>query len=364
MKKKPKLNPIVEAILCLIDTSRHAVSSLEIDTIIGHVKEILPRVFDVDGAYLRLVDSQNTRLLTIMSSHGIPEAGAERIKYLPIGVGIEGVSAKSRSRVNLRDIIPSSDIKYAKELKEMGMRSALCVPIVFDNDVYGTITLLSKTKSRFAESDVYLLYSFANVVGIALKNAYLYRNLKENYLNTINSLVLIMESRDSYMRGHSERVTSVAIEIARQMNLPESDQYVLRTAGKLHDIGKITISDRILSKPEKLTPSEWAEIHMHPIRGVEIVMPLRFLEGGLALIRNHHERFDGHGYPDGLARNSIPLLARILAVADAFDAMTSERPYRRPLKLEKAIDEIKTASGTQFDPAVTKAFLQIVGRIR
>jgi HD-GYP domain-containing protein (c-di-GMP phosphodiesterase class II) len=171
-----------------------------------------------------------------------------------------------------------------------------------------------------------------------------------------------MESRDPYMRGHSERVTDVAVGIARRIHLPESDLQILRTAGKLHDIGKITISDAILSKPERLSPSEWAEIHLHPVRGVEIVSPLKFLDSGLALIRNHHEKYDGSGYPDGISGESIPILARILTVADSFDAMTSNRPYRAPLSTEAAMSEIKAGAGTQFDPVIAKVFVDTMNR--
>ena len=159
------------------------------------------------------------------------------------------------------------------------------------------------------------------------------------------------------MRGHSERVTDIAVDIARHMKLPESDLHILRTAGKLHDIGKITISDSILSKTEKLTPSDWAEIHLHTIRGVEIVMPLKFLEPGISLIRNHHEKYDGGGYPDGLRGDSIPLLARVVTVADAFDAMTSDRPYRAGMPLEKVVGIFREGRGTQWAADVVDILL-------
>lgn len=359
-----KTRQISEAILYLIDTSKHAISTLGLENIMSHINKILPRIIDIDAAIVRLIDRRNPRLLTLEATTGIPRSISDKIRYVRIGVGVEGISAKSRTHILINDLKDTGGIKFVKELTLCKIRSLLCVPIIFDNDIYGTITIFSKQKERFDEKDVYLLHSFSNIVGIALKNAYLYKDLKDTYLNTINSLVLMMESRDPYVRGHSERVTYIAIEIARYMNLSESDLQILRTAGKLHDIGKITISERILSKPDKLTPSEWAEIHLHPIRGVEIVTPLKFLEAGLSLIRNHHERYDGSGYPDGLSKDSIPLLARILAVADAFDAMTSLRPYRKPYSFDKAISEIKSNTGTQFDPAIVKVFFEIIDHIQ
>jgi HD-GYP domain-containing protein (c-di-GMP phosphodiesterase class II) len=358
------MQQVSEAILNLIDTSKNAISALHLDRIMHHITTILPSIIDHDAAIVRLMNQRNPRLLSLEASTGIPGAVINEIKFVRMGLGFEGICAKSRAHVYLKDLKSEGNAKYTKTLSHLKLRSALCVPIVFDNDIYGTITIASKSRDKYSDRDIFLMRSFSNIVGIALRNAYLYQNLKESYLNTINSLVLIMESRDPYMRGHSERVTYVAVEIARSMNLSESDIQILRTAGKLHDIGKITISDAILSKTERLTPSDWAEIHLHPIRGVEIVMPLRFLESGFSLIRHHHERYDGRGYPDGLKKESIPLLARIITIADAFDAMTSKRPYREPLTFEHAMEEIVKCSGTQFDPALVNVFVEIIDKIK
>lgn len=364
MDNDEKSKEMNEAILNIIDTSISPASSLEIDKITKHMVKILPRILKLDSSIVRLLDARNPRLLRIEAHSGFPKSIINKTRYMRIGVGIEGESVKNKSYVLIKDVTDAPKQKCLGEIVKYKIRSILCVPIIFDSDVYGTITIYSKEKDTFRRSDLRLLRSFCNMAGITLKNAYLYKNVKENYMNTVNSLALIIESRDPYMRGHSERVTYLAIEVARCMNMPESDLHILRTAGKLHDIGKITISDRILSKKDRLAPSEWAQIHLHPVRGVEIVRPLKFLESGLSLIKHHHERYDGSGYPDGLSEDSIPILARILSVADAFDAMTSTRPYRRPFAFQRAIDEIKSNSGTQFDPEVVASFLDIIGKIR
>jgi HD-GYP domain-containing protein (c-di-GMP phosphodiesterase class II) len=138
---------------------------------------------------------------------------------------------------------------------------------------------------------------------------------------------------------------------------------VLRYASEVHDIGKISVSDFILSKPGRLTPAERAEIELHPIKGVEVLEPLDFLRPTLPIVRHHHERFDGTGYPDGLEKENIPLLSRILACADSFDAMTSDRPYRqRKLNIEEALVEIKHNIGSQFDPRIAHLFIKIINR--
>lgn len=359
-----KMRDISAAILSLIDTSKNTISTLNVDKIIFHANDILHHIIDLDSSFIRLKDRQNSRLLSLEACSNIPKSLADKMKYVRIGSGIEGMAAKNRTHIILNNLKNETKIKFVKELARNDIQSILCVPIIFDSEVYGTITIASTNKNKYGEKDVFLLFSFAMIVAIALKNAYLYKNLKDSYLSTINSLVLIMESRDPYMRGHSERVTDIAVDIARHMKLPESDLHILRTAGKLHDIGKITISDSILTKTERLTPSDWAEIHLHTIRGVEIIMPLKFLGPGISLIRNHHEKYDGNGYPDGLSGDSIPLLARVVTVADAFDAMTSKRPYRKPLSCKGAVGELRANSGTQFDPEIVEVFTDLMNKER
>ena len=144
------------------------------------------------------------------------------------------------------------------------------------------------------------------------------------------------------------------------MKIPDIQMEAIRNCGKLHDIGKIAIPDSLLKAPKILNIAEKAQIELHPIIGVRIVAPLRFLENGWPLIRSHHERYDGNGYPDGLRGDSIPLIARILAVADAFDAMTSNRPYRNKLDINRALKELEINSGTQFDPLIVETFLELL----
>ena len=202
---------------------------------------------------------------------------------------------------------------------------------------------------------------FASQVAIALQEARHYEDIHKNYFDTMHALVLAEETRDPYTRGHTERVTKYAISIGRSLNLSLSELEVLRYAGEVHDIGKISIPDFILGKPGKLTPAERAMIELHPVRGAELLEPLEFLKPALPAVRHHHERYDGTGYPDGLEKEKIPLLARILACADAFDAMTSDRPYRRrKLTTEEALAEIKNNVGSQFDPRVAHSFIHLL----
>ncbi len=194
-----------------------------------------------------------------------------------------------------------------------------------------------------------------------------YRELKKLYEGLIYSFVNAIDAKSTWTKGHSVRVTNYALAIAKEMGLKDKDIETLRTSALLHDIGKIGIYGVILDKPEKLTKEEFDLVKMHPVKGEEILMPigqlqLSKLQNLLAIIRSHHERIDGKGYPDGLKGDEIPFLARIICIADSFDSMTSDRPYRPTPGKEYAISELKSCIGTQFDPEAAEAFLKVLGK--
>lgn len=186
--------------------------------------------------------------------------------------------------------------------------------------------------------------------------------LEESQVNTIMSLALSQEAKDRYTSGHSERVTTYSIEIAKELGLSDQDIEVINRAAKLHDIGKIGIRDNILLSEKKLTEEEYNIIKTHPEKGINIVEPLKFLEREKVIILHHHERYDGKGYPERLKGEQIPVGARIMAIADAFDAMKSTRPYNKPLSKEGIIRELKDNAGTQFDSHIVNVFLNIIDR--
>lgn len=189
----------------------------------------------------------------------------------------------------------------------------------------------------------------------------LYKDLQETYMRSIKTLIQIIDARDHYTHRHSENVCKYASAIAKTMGLNVKEVEAIKEACALHDLGKIAVHDYILNKPGKLTKKEWEQIKLHSTRGAQILAPLSFLDGVIDIVRQHHERYDGKGYPDGRKAEQIYLGSRIIAVADAFDAMTSKRPYRqRPLTKQEAIKELKSNSGTQFDPKVVKIFLKIL----
>ena len=207
------------------------------------------------------------------------------------------------------------------------------------------------------ERDMFL--GFAQTTAVALQKLLLRENIEQNLVDTITAFVNAIESKDPYLKGHSARVALYAVEVAGVMGLDAETLAVVSRGAMLHDLGKLSIMDTILRKPDRLTPEEFAIIKAHPVVGEHILKPLRFLGRESCAVRSHHERFDGAGYPDGLKGEDIPRIARIVTVADVFDAVTSNRPYRTALPIEPAREEIARGRGTHFDPQMADAFMSI-----
>ncbi len=182
------------------------------------------------------------------------------------------------------------------------------------------------------------------------------------YLASLKTLNKILEVRDPYTQEHSKKVSEYAVMIAQEIGLSEDEQEVMRQTSLLHDIGKVGVAEVVLNKTSKLTPQEWMEVRKHVQIGEQFLEPLQVLHVEQSMVRHHHERYDGKGYPDHLKGEEIPLYARILAVADAYEAMTSERPYRGALTPIEALTELERCSGTQFDPNIVQAFVRILKR--
>lgn len=237
-------------------------------------------------------------------------------------------------------------------------KAELCIPLIFNNDIIGILTLSGKKSGElYTSEDLNLLGMFGNEAAIAFSNAIAYDNLKKTYLGTIEAFAKAIEAKDIYTRGHSERVLKISMAIAAEMGLTREQMNVLHYASILHDVGKIAIEDRILNKPGRLDHEEYELVKQHPIIGANIVSTVSFLNEAIEVVRHHHERFDGTGYPAGLKGDKIPVLSRIISVADAFDAITSNRLYREALRHEHALEEIRNSSHSQFDPEVVEAFI-------
>ncbi len=232
------------------------------------------------------------------------------------------------------------------------------VPFRIREEIFGVLAVSRTENERILTDEVlFLLLILAERASLTVENLLLYESVSLNLHATLRALVRGLEAKDPYTKEHSLRVTRLAVAVAGHMSCDSDEIDSLRFAGHLHDIGKIGIRDQILLKPGRLTEEEYAIIKTHPVIGEEIVSNLGVLPRETACIRHHHERWDGKGYPDGLLKTEIPQLARILAVADTFDAITTNRPYRPCRPREEAVMEIRKNAGTQFDPHVVEAFL-------
>ncbi len=233
-------------------------------------------------------------------------------------------------------------------------------PVRVRSEVTGYVGVFRIENEPFIETgELRLLEVLAEELSNVATTRQLYQELREMLFNTVRSLVAAIEAKDVYTRGHSERVYRYSVKIGERMELPSDDMQTLSWASVLHDVGKIGISGDILNKPSKLTDEEFAEIKTHPAKGCLVLAPIPQLAATIPGIRHHHERFDGRGYPDGLQGEGIPLIARIIAVADTFDAIYSSRAYRAARTVEWAIEEIRRCSGTQFDPRIVEVFLKL-----
>jgi len=234
-------------------------------------------------------------------------------------------------------------------------------PFMIEGQLFGALKVLSHRIFEDNEKDkiAYLLQRTAE----RMENIALYEGLYENILSTLKSMAMILDARDPHTSQHSTRVTSLSTTLGKHLDLTEDDMDILYIAASLHDIGKVGIPDSILLKTGKLTNEEFDVIKKHPDLGADIIKPITPMLKETYIIRHHHERYDGKGYPAGLIGEEIPLLSRIIALADAFDAMTSDRPYRKGLSFDKAYQEILRCKGTQFDPDITDVFLEHISEM-
>ena len=238
--------------------------------------------------------------------------------------------------------------------------SFMVTPLKIRSKLLGVLcAFLGNGDNRFGERDLYYLSVMANKAASAMESLALYENIYNNLLATLYAFVKAIEARDPYTKQHSHRVTRIAMVLAKAMDRTAEEQDILNVAGLLHDIGKIGIRDEILLKPGRLSREEFSIIQQHPVIGADIMDHLGLWHREKMIVRYHHERFDGTGYPDGLKGEEIPLLARILSVADVYDAIASDRAYRRRMEEDKILQIMYGGSGTQFDPEIIDIFRQL-----
>lgn len=311
------------------------------------------------GSLLLLDGATQTLELKATWMEGSLSAGAPARRRMKLGEGIAGWVAKER-RMMRNTALPS-----AIGLLDAGERegAVVCVPLLVHDKVLGALAVFRNSAARaFIEDDVVLMANIGSQIAVAIENYRLNLDIEQTYLDTVTALALAVEAKEAYTAGHSKRVACYAVQIAEAMGLDEQTKKVLQYGGVLHDVGKIGIKDGILLKGENLTSEERQVMQEHPRIGEAILKPLRSLTSVAELVRCHHERYDGSGYPQGLKETDIPLTARILTVADSYDAMVTDRPYRKRMSLEEAMAELRKGVGVQFDPQVVDTFLKLLAQ--
>jgi putative nucleotidyltransferase with HDIG domain len=243
---------------------------------------------------------------------------------------------------------------------------SLVCPVMMKQKLSAMLAVGEKVSGQdFITTDLEMVKALSESAGIAIENARLFKDLQETYLATVRVLVSTIEAKDPYTHGHTERVAQYAVGIAKAMDFTPEEIQTIQLGAFLHDIGKLHTSDSILHKPGALTDEEWRLVKAHPVRGAQMLQGVKFLEKATDLVRHHHERVDGKGYPDGLRGDEITVGAKIVNVADAFDAMTTERPYRAGLTLDQAIAQLEEKAGTQFAREIVEVLVPALrdGRI-
>ncbi len=246
--------------------------------------------------------------------------------------------------------------------KDAHKRTIVAIPIKTDKDFLGMIFLFDNKEIDYSIDTIDFTSNLSDIISVAISNARMLNYIEEAHFDAISSISEAIEARDAYTRKHGDRLINYGTEVAKSLGLGEKEVKNIRYAAALHDVGKIGIKDSILNKPTKLTDEEYNEMKKHPEIGYNMLKKIKFLIPIANEVLHHQERFDGKGYPDKLAGEEIPIVSRIIAVIDTFDAMTTDRPYRKALPLQSALDELKKYSGTQFDPKVVNAFLNVVSK--
>ena len=349
------------ALEALLSTSREIMAFGDLQGLLDRVLDRLQAILAPDRSAILLLDRTTGELRP--RSVRPPGAYTTVSQFASSTMVLE--SLESREVLVVEDARADARLRDAVSVVQAGVRSAISVPLLGRAGPIGALyadrTVLRGT---FDPQQIDYAAAFAAVAAAALETAQLYDDREQHFRLTLETLAKAIDARDRYTAGHSERVTAYTLVLAKTMKLPDADLEVLRRAGMLHDIGKVGVPDAVLLKAGALDAAERIVIESHVTIGFEMLRGLPFVQDALPSIRGHHERWDGRGYPDKLAGDGIHLHARIMAVADSFDAMTSARPYRNALPLDEAARRLRADAGAQFDAAVVQAFDQAEPELR
>jgi putative nucleotidyltransferase with HDIG domain len=353
----------IDMILTLDEVNKAISSSLSNDRIIATAADRIEGLLQCDLQAIAVMHKGSPELASVRSGiNALPKALAPgRV------LRNQGIVQRALSTAKIQHIPDSGcDLPpcvLLDSLVKKGIKSLMVVPLVTASGVRGLLILGNRTPGSFRKDELFVIEKIASQLAVALENARLYEEMRQLFFSTVASLANAIDAKSPWTKGHSERVMHGAVNIAREMGLGEKEIERVRLGGLLHDIGKIGVMEAILEKPTELDDDDFPPIRLHPEKGVAILEPIEQLKEVLPGILHHHENFDGTGYPGRLAGEAIPLDARIIAVADSFDAMVADRPYRKGLGMKEAAVELARCAGTQFDPEIVNCFCSRLARL-
>jgi len=350
----------IDRLETLIHTSMLFSSILDIDDLLDIVLRKAEEVMDAEASSVFRIDEKTNELYFVIA-RGTKGKEAKEIR-VPVGKGIVGWTAQHGKPLLVADV--SKDPRWFKGVDKKSKfvtRSIIAVPLISKGKVIGVAEVLNRRgNKKFNKTDLELFESLGHQIAIAIENASLYKELDELFLSSIRAIVEAVDAKDPYTHGHSARVVKYSLMIGEALDFDKERLKKLEISAILHDVGKIGIPDRILGKQGKLTLEEYNYMKRHPELGSSIIEPIAELKELIPNILHHHERYDGEGYPKRLRGRKIPLFARIICIADSFDAMTTDRPYRKRKTVKTAMHELTDNSGTQFDTKLVSVFLKEV----
>jgi putative nucleotidyltransferase with HDIG domain len=356
----------VERLAALHDIDTAINSSLDLRVIMNILLDQVIQRLQVDAAVVLLLD-QYSRQLEFTAGRGFNTHDIEKYS-IGVGENSSGQKALEQHLVQALDEGTTGEKPgYAEIMQKEGFESFYSVPLIAKGQLKGVLDVFHRAPLNPAQDWFNFLETLAGQAAIAIDNTTLLEDLNNTnidltqaYDTTLEGWSRALDMRDHETEGHTRRVAEITVKIARELGIPEHELIHIRRGALLHDIGKMGIPDKILLKPGPLDEQEWEIMRSHARRAYDLLYPIEYLRLALEIPLHHHEKFDGTGYPDGLKGNEIPLPARIFAVVDVWDALTSDRPYRKAWTTKKSLDYIKKQSGGHFDPEAVKVFLDLI----
>jgi diguanylate cyclase (GGDEF)-like protein/excisionase family DNA binding protein len=348
----------------LFETSLELASSLEPSEVLQSAARRLSAALQIRDCDIYRVEADGHVVCVASTFSGVYDASWVGREFQLADRPCDRLALETRSAVIVQSL---DDPRLGEEgregMRRYGQHSLVALPLVAGEKVIGVVDLLDHVEREFTDEEIAVAEGVGQLVALALERAQLHEEVRRLHLGNLRALSSALSAKDYYTLGHASRVAAYAAMLGRELGWPEERLEALENAAFLHDIGKIGVSDHVLLKAGPLTSEEWELVRQHPGISAEIVRPL-FDEELVAGVRHHHERFDGRGYPDGLAGEEIPPVARAMCVVDCYDAMSCQRPYRQALSYGQCLAELSSCSGTQFDPAMVKAFRRVLQRLK